>query len=189
MKYYKLSMDMNRENDIICHYENDYGIQQNVLNSGKYFEEWDNKFEFFYRSEEGDIWTDYLANDKGWFLVSDKLKKILEKLNTSIQFLSTNVKEIGNEKINRKYYIANIVKVVDALCLDKSQYFETKIEGLGTIYTVSKYGIYAKKTEGADVFKLANRQQIPIFVSEKFKKIIEEENITGISFKEINVEE
>ena len=47
MKYYKLSMDMNRENDIICHYENDYGIQQNVLNSGKYFEEWDNKFEFF----------------------------------------------------------------------------------------------------------------------------------------------
>lgn len=189
MKYYKLSMDMNRENDIICHYENDYGIQQNVLNSGKYFEEWDNKFEFFYRSEEGDVWTDYLANDKGWFLVSDKLKKILEKLNTSIQFLSTNVKESGNEKINRKYYIANIVKVVDALCLDKSQYFETEIEGLGTIYTVSKYGIYAKKTEEADVFKLANRQQIPIFVSEKFKKIIEEENITGISFKEINVEE
>ena len=78
---------------------------------------------------------------------------------------------------------------MDALCLDKSQYFETEIEGIGIIYTVSKYGIYAEKTEGADVFKLANRQQIPIFVSERFKSLIEEENITGISLIEINVEE
>lgn len=31
MKYYKLSMDMERENDIVCHYQNDYGIQQNVF--------------------------------------------------------------------------------------------------------------------------------------------------------------
>ena len=35
MKYYKLSMDMERENDIICHYQNDYGIQQNALITGK----------------------------------------------------------------------------------------------------------------------------------------------------------
>ena len=39
------------------------------------------------------------------------------------------------------------------------------------------------------MFKLANRQQIPIFVSERFKSLIEEENITGISLIEINVEE
>ena len=48
MKYYKLSMDMERENDIICHYQNDYGIQQNALNTGKVFENWDDRFEFFY---------------------------------------------------------------------------------------------------------------------------------------------
>ena len=40
MKYYKLSMDMERENDIICHFQNDYGIQQNALNTGKVFENW-----------------------------------------------------------------------------------------------------------------------------------------------------
>ena len=86
MKYYKLSMDMERDNDIICHYENDYGIQQNALNVGKIFQGWDDRFEFFYTKEEGDIWTDYLANDKGWFLVSNKLKKLLESVNTDIQF-------------------------------------------------------------------------------------------------------
>ena len=97
------------------------------------------------------------------------------------------IKEKNNEEASDQYYIANIIKVVNALCLDKSQYFVTEIEGTGTIYTVSKYGIYADKTDGADVFKLSDRQQIPIFVSEKFKNLIERENITGISLTEIDV--
>ena len=37
MKYYKLSMDMERENDIVCHYKNDYGIHQNVFNVGRLY--------------------------------------------------------------------------------------------------------------------------------------------------------
>ena len=188
MKYYKLSMDMERENDIVCHYENDYGIQQNALNIGEKFDKWDDRFAFFYTKEEGDVWTDYLANDKGWFLISSKLKELLELINTDIQFFATKIKKNSGDVVTG-YYVANVIKVVDALCLDKSQYFETEIEGLGILYTVSKYGIYAEKTEGADVFKLANRQQIPIFVSERFKSLIEEENITGISLIEINVEE
>lgn len=187
MKYYKLSIDMERENDIICHYKNDYGIQQNSLIVGKFFEDWDNRFEFYYTEEEGTVWTDYLANDKGWFLISSKLKNLLKLLNTDIQFIKVKVKKEDSEEAFREYYIANIIKVVDALCLEKSQYFETEIEGIGTIYTVSKYGIYADKTDGADIFKLSNRQQIPIFVSETFKDMIEKENITGISLSEISV--
>ena len=96
-------------------------------------------------------------------------------------------KETNNGEDFKQYYIANIIKVVDALCLDKSEYFETEIEGIGTIYTVSKYGIYADKTDSADVFKLSNRQEIPIFVSEKFKDLIQKVNITGISLTEISV--
>lgn len=187
MRYYKLSMDMEREHDIVCHYENDFGIKQNELNIGKIYNGWDNRFEFYYDTKEGDIWTDYLANDKGWFVVSDKLKELLESINTDIQFLSVKIKEKNNDNGINQYYIANIIKVVDALCLEKSQYFTTEIEGMGTIYTVSKYGIYAEKTDGADVFKLSNRQQIPIFVSEKFKDLIKENNITGISLVEIGV--
>ena len=142
MKYYKLSMDMERENDIVCHYQNDYGIQQNVFNVGRFYENWDGKFEFYYNKMEGHVLTDY---------------------------------------------IANITRVVDALCLEKSLYFETEIPSIGTIYTVSKYCIYDERTENSDIFKLANRQEIPIFVSERFKKIIEEEKITGICLQEIKV--
>ena len=57
-----------------------------------------------------------------------------------------------------------------------------------SVYTVSKYGIYSDKTENSDVSKLGNRQQVPLFVSEKFKILMEEESITGITLTEIAVQ-
>ena len=191
MEYYKLSVDAEGKNDIICYCENDYGIQQYELSRGEIFDRWDERVQFYYIKEEGDVWTDYLSNDMGWFLVSEKLKRILESVNTDIQFFKTIIKEKNNKTDVREYYIANIIKVVDALCLEKSDYFESKvkIEGYGVRYYVRKYGIYASKTEGADVFKLEKNQEIPIFVSERFKKILEEENITGASLTEIEVQE
>lgn len=189
MKYYKLSMDMTRENDIVCHFPSDMNISQNELVTGKYYDFGNDEFEAYYVIDEGNIWTDYLANDKGWFLVSYKLRGILESLNSDIQFLKIKIKEQDNNGISKDYYVANVLRTADALCLEKSKYFETYIEGMGTIYTVSKYGIYANRTDNSDVFKLKKRQQIPVFVSEKFKKLIELEMITGISLTEIAVAE
>lgn len=98
MKYYKLGMDMNRQNDVICHYENDCGIQQNTFHIGKEYLNWDGRFYFIFDGSEGEELTDYLANDKGWFVVSDKLKSLLEKMNTDIQFLRVEVVEKSNQK-------------------------------------------------------------------------------------------
>ena len=108
-------------------------------------------------------------------------------MNTQIEFFPVNVKEMNNRGRSKEYYVANIVKVVEALCLDESDYSQVEIDGIGIVYIVSLYGIYAEKTEDADVFKLGNRQEIPIFVSERFKKRIEEEKISGIALNEINV--
>ena len=181
-------MDMDRENDIVCHFDKQFNIPQNALITGKYYDKWDDKLTIYYSMEEGNIWTDYLANDKGWFLVSDKLKRVLESVNSDIQFLKVTVEEYKNTNLVKEYYFANVLRVVDALCLKKSKYFETEIPGIGTIYTVSKYGIYSNKVENSDVFKLANRQQVPLFVSEKFKKLIEEKQMTGIKLTEIDVD-
>jgi len=188
MKYYKLSMDMEKEKGIILHCKNRERFESYTFKDGEYYYDENEGIELFFDGKEGDIWTDYLANDEGWFIVSEKLRQILQGLNSEIQFINIIIFDNEGISIGEKYYIANIVKVVDALCLDKSDYFETYIEGKGTIYSVSKYGIYENKTEGADIFKLDNWQQIPIFVSETFKNTIEKNGCTGMSFLEIAVE-
>ena len=43
--------------------------------------------------------TDYVANDKGWFVVSNKLKNILKTMNTSIQFLPVRIIEKGSNEL------------------------------------------------------------------------------------------
>lgn len=187
MHYYKLGMDMTRENDVVLHCKNCSEIGLNTFVTGEYYSEI-SSITFYYDEEEGSVWTDYLANDKGWFIVSERLKSLLQKMNSDIQFIDVSIYDIKGANTEKKYCIANIIKVVDALCLDKSDYFETYIEGKGMIYSVSKYGIYENKTEGADIFKLDNWQQVPIFVSETFKKAIELNECTGMSFREIAVE-
>lgn len=186
VRYFKLNMDMSRKNDVICHYENDFGIQQNTFILGKKYNDWDNRFQFYYDKEEGEVLTDYLANDKGWFVVSKKLKQLMKTMNTEIQYIPVKVIE-KSSLMDITYYIANILKLMDALCLEKSEYFETEIPSIGTIYTVSKYAVYENRIENSDVFKLSNRQEVPIFVSDRFKTTIEINNITGISFTEIRV--
>lgn len=52
MKYYKLSMDMNRGNDIICHFDDKFTIPQNALIMGKYFNQWDDKTVIRFSIEE-----------------------------------------------------------------------------------------------------------------------------------------
>jgi len=184
MDFYKLQMERERQNDILAHYEDDLGIYLTEMVIGKRYEGWDGRFTFFYDQSEGSFPSDYLANDKGWFVVSDKLKQMMESLNTEIQYLPVEVWE-KNGGQSYQYYIANILKVVEALCLEKSDYFTTNTKKLGPIHTVSKFAIYEDKVGDVDVFKLANRQEIPIFVSERFKERMEEENITGIELMQI----
>lgn len=184
MKYYKLKHDNTIENEIIAHCFEDFKIPQNELISGIPYKKWNNNNKFCFKESEGKIAVDLLANDKGWLVVSDKLKKILDSVNTEIQFFPIDlVNTDKDQKYN--YYIANILRVVDALCLEQSEYFETYIDGIGMVYTISKFAIYNDKTKGSDVFKLSRNQEIPVFVSEKFKELIEKQKITGISFNEI----
>lgn len=186
MKFYKLGMDMSRCDDILAHCGGNDSIYLLEMIIGKRYASWDGSFYFTFDSNEGHIPSDYLANDKGWFVVSPKLKALLEQLHTEIQFLPIEVVEQSGRG-TYQYFVANVLKLVDALCLERSEYFTLELPEEGPVYSVIKYAIYQDKTDGADVFKLANRQEIPLFVSERFKQAIEEQGITGIALHEIRV--
>lgn len=141
---------------------------------------------FYYDSLDGDFPSDYLANDKGWFLVSEKLKNIMEGFKTEVQYLPVRVKE-RNGTGSYVYYIANILKMVDGLCLERSDYFITTTQKLGPVYTIIKCALYADRLRGLDVFKLAKGHEIPVFVSQVFKDRVEDEGITGLSLREVRL--
>lgn len=77
MKYYKLSDDTDDKTDIICYSEagepGDTTLLQMFIR-GIRCEGWDGNFCFYYDENEGNHATDFLANDKGWFLVFDVFK-------------------------------------------------------------------------------------------------------------------
>lgn len=184
-----MEMDIERTNDIIAHYEDDFGIGLNTMVIAKRYQAWDGRFTFFYDQSEGSFPSDYLANDKGWFLVSDKLKMMMETLNTEIQYLPVKVQEKNGDP-SYQYHIANILRVVDAFCLEKSDYYSTYVKKKDlTVYTVSKYAVYEEKVGGSDVFKLANHQLVPVFVSKRFKEKMEEQGISGIELRKIRTAE
>ncbi|AQY50464.1 hypothetical protein PWEIH_00410 [Listeria weihenstephanensis FSL R9-0317] len=187
MRYYKLLMDSSGDNDIVCHYENDYGIQQYDLKMGKKFDGWNEDFEFYYDVTEGEQATDYLANDMGWLVVSGKLKKVMEDLGVQAEFFAVNIREKTTSTRLNNYYVANIIETVDALCLTESEYFETVTKKAGTVYTIQKYAVYGDRLVEKNIFKLPNRQEIPVFVSAVFKEIVEKQRLTGMEFLEIRV--
>ena len=80
-------MDMERENSIILHCKNRERFESYSFKDGEYYHNENERIELFFDEKEGDVWTDYLANDKGWFIVSEKLRLILQSLNSEIQFI------------------------------------------------------------------------------------------------------
>lgn len=57
----------------------------------------------------------------------------------------------------------------------------------GTVYTIQKYAVYGDRLVEKNIFKLPNRQEIPVFVSAVFKEIVEKQRLTGMEFLEIRV--
>ena len=74
MNYYKIFTNTTN-GDVILHYKEDYGISLNSLVIGKKFDNWDDRFSFYYDKTEGNIWNDCVCNDKGWLVISERLKK------------------------------------------------------------------------------------------------------------------
>ena len=141
---------------------------------------------FEYSNDDGHILTDYLASNNRWLIVSEKLRNLINIIETdSIQYLDIKIKNSETNKINYTYEVANVITILDALDLENSVYdfFELDDE---KILFVEKYALKKDVIKNCDVFKL-KVDTIPIFVSEKFKSIVEENSLIGFQFLEVKV--
>lgn len=187
MRYYKMDIDMDRTGDVICHSPSAPEI--NLYCRGQLEAPLPAGFRFTYRLQEGHVLTDWLANDKGWLLVSEAFRQqVLEAVHTEVHLLPVDV-VCEDDGSTHPYYVANVLSLVDALCLAGSDYSTFQVPGRKEpFYSVRKYCLSASAVRACDLFKLTGDQVIPLFCSEKVKALCEQAGLTGIAFVEVRVE-
>src|SRR5699024_5184349 len=185
MRYFKLILDDSNDSDVVVYCEDTHGFEQYELKEGGLIENWNENITFYFNLTDGNGFTDYLANNLGWLTVSRKFKDIIKKIGGDVQFLPVNVVDFESKsKIdNDEYFVANVLDIVDALNLENSDYSVMDLDG-EKIYSVRKYAVSENKINSKNLFKLKG-DEIPLFVSETFKQLVEESNITGCEFIEI----
>lgn len=91
-------------------------------------------FHFSYRMQTGHKLTDWLANDKSWLLESEAFRQqVLDVGQTEVQLLPVDMVCEGSGSRYR-YFVANVLSLVDALCLegsDSSVFVEVRVQEQG----------------------------------------------------------
>ncbi|MFD1736712.1 imm11 family protein [Bacillus salitolerans] len=105
----------------VCFCNDSKGFEQYHLIEGKFIKHWNEGLTFYFYTDDGSEQTDYLANNLGWFLVSDKLKSLLTEIDKSdIQYLPVRVVNIKDNSIIKGYSVANALSVLGVLNLEHS---------------------------------------------------------------------
>lgn len=84
---------------------------------------------------------------------------------------------------NKIFYVVNVIDIIDCLNYDKSElkYFSSS----GRVMDVEKYVFKTEKLKNTTIFKLPEFPKSISYVTEEFKRVVEENNIKGFKFKEL----
>ncbi len=187
MKYYELMYDAekNQGTTLLEINERSLGFNRYDVETGEMFVHWNPDIEIEYKQSNHGYFTDLLANDMDWLLITERFKILLEVFNLrTVQFLPVTAKSHGGKELLNAYLI-NICNIIDALNLKKSEHTKHGI-GKNRWISIEKYVLNKSKLEGYDIFRLKGFTNA-VFVSERIVKAIKEHKITGCDFVEVKV--
>lgn len=105
--------------------------------------------------------------------ISGRAKSLLESL------IVNQVEFLLLETPVRPYYGLH-VKYVD--CLDAKHSAVVRFKSSGRIMEVEKYAFHWDRLEGVNIFRLPELGLSRLFVSDEFKRIVEDNGLTGLEF-------
>jgi hypothetical protein len=141
--------------------------------------------EFKMDDNKGLILADSIPNGVLFLIVSEKLKAILEKeVPGEIEFLPIQVLDHQKNKIEARYYIANVLTVV--LCMDyqKSVYVMSALDKTQVHHFKNLVLDNAKIPENTKIFRLGEETTLTLVRYDLIKVIIDS-GCTGMSFIDI----
>ncbi|ULC57924.1 hypothetical protein MBM09_08320 [Flaviramulus sp. BrNp1-15] len=134
-------------------------------------------------TESENPWLDYLPNSLVWPLMSIKLKNVIANNligNEGIEWVKAKV-YLKNEP--RDYFIPRFNKKMDVLNQNKTKYVPGTDQIIKPSFSSSKISNYSIFHKPTMFWKITNE----IYISEKIKKNIEENGLTGMTFEETSV--
>ena len=108
-------------------------------------------------------------------LVNNRTKKVIKELiGDAVEFLPTSY-ENKNE-----FWIVNVTNVLDCINYNKAE--PKRYSNNGRVMYFNRYSFFEDKVKNQDIFKIVECPRSYVFVSDKFKDIIEKNKITGFTF-------
>lgn len=168
-------------------YEQKYGINKYDLFSGSRFDNWNETFTFLYSREEGNVTTDYIANNLGWILISSRFKVAMERINEikNVQYLPVAIKEISTNEVMNGFYVLNIIGFSNALDLENSVYKVLQSRGKKML-SIIKFALNETELDNLHILRL-EQHKFSTFISEALKSELNKNFIKGCDFLEIKV--
>lgn len=162
-----------------------YGFDLRTLWRGKYIEKWPDNLELYY--DKGNVFLDYIPNVLSWLIFSNKVIAAFNQLNVvGIQCFPINICSIKNKKKHCSAYVVNTLESVSALDWEKSDYVSWEDD--------PKYIKFIRKIvlktdcdyRNLDMFRLGESKNY-IIVSERIKKCLKMENLTGFGLLPLEI--
>ncbi len=138
---------------------------------------------FYYSSKVSTRESDYLLNIKRWPIVHKRVADVLgENEISGIRFYPIKLIDVVSDKINNNYYLMYIENFIDAFDMQRSKFVHNEEYDFYT-FVPKKTFMNTKECAGYDIFR-CKRSLSNIFVSQKFKDIVEKNQWTGFHFEE-----
>lgn len=195
--YYELTFDMERIDQAIKDGTNTIYAEQTNMDEIEYcdikkgffdsivlsdtkIEDWPN-VEFYYSSKASNLESDYLLNIKTWPIVHKRVKEGLEVENIEgINYFPIRLIDVVTGAVNNHYYLMYVKNFIDAYDMDKSQYRYNSEYNFYTFIPQETY-LNHEVCSQYDIFR-CNKSVASLYVSDKIKKIIENNNWIGFDF-------
>ena len=170
--------------------EQSLGFNRYDIDKGKENIKWHENITATYKYVEAHGIDDFVFNILMWFIITEKFMKLLIDMEIKgIEFKPINVKCIDKDNMDITAYVVNVLNVLDveAIDLENSKYFYYDLSDEEKVLSVQQYCLKPSVIQESDIFRIQVSEYYtsPVFITERVKKAIEINNITGCCFKEI----
>ncbi|WP_348521742.1 DUF1629 domain-containing protein [Breznakia sp. PFB1-11] len=150
------------------------------MQEGKLISDWPT-VKFYYSSKASDLESEYLLNSWRWPIIHKKVRKVFEGCGfKGIQYLPIRLIDVVTNKLNEDYVVMNVLNYIDAYDMSMSNFSYNEKYNM-YIFVPNAIFLDTKTCSSYDIFR-ADKNSVPIYISEKVKDIIIEHDWIGFEF-------